>query len=470
MNENGRFYNFCVAGTHSGTGKTTITLGLLTALAQRGLRVQPFKCGPDYIDPGHHRQACGLVSRNLDTWMMGEDAVKTSYFRALENADVAVTEGVMGLFDGASSTAITGSTAHVCKVLNIPIVLVVDARSMARSVAALVKGFNDFEEGVRIAAVIANRVGSEGHRKILAESLNATGLPPLVGAIPNDDDIYTPERHLGLVAATENRRADEWYANLAGNMENYIDIEKLLQLSSRSLTRTEKSDVQKRFVANPGEKVNARVGIARDDAFHFYYEDNLDIMREYGAELIPFSPLSDDALPKNLDGLYIGGGFPECFAADLTANEAMREAIRSFAAAGGCVYAECGGFMYLCKSLTDMDGKIYQMCDILPATTRMEERRHRLGYLEARTLHDGFFGGPGAVLRGHEFHWSSCQTKGDVEPAFSARFPRRKKQSEDCSIGLHRWNVWGSYAHLHFASNPGACRAWLSGMGIAGRS
>ena len=464
---NKTLHNFCVAGTHSGTGKTTVTLGLLTALKRRGLRVQPFKCGPDYIDPEHHYQACGEVSRNLDAWMMGEDAVRESYRRGLQNADVALTEGVMGLYDGASATDITGSSAHICSLLNVPVVLVVDAGSMARSIAAVVKGFDEFEEGVNIVGVIANRVGSENHARILTEALESEGLPPLIGAIPKDESLYTPERHLGLVAEAENKRSATWYEDLAEVMESYIDIDNLLELTVADSKIFDNAFAEEcKFNNASGCEVKVKIGVARDKAFHFYYEDNLDIMRDSGADLVFFSPLQDTSLPENLDGLYIGGGFPESFAAELSANEDIRQAISNFAESGGYIYAECGGFMYLGQGLTDKDGDYFEMCGVLPAQTQMEERLHRLGYIEAFTLDDGLFGRPGTKLRGHEFHWSSSKgTDSDIEPAFKVKFLRSGSTE---ALGMHRLNVWASYAHIHFASNPEACRQWLASMSKSG--
>ncbi len=448
------FASLCIAGTHSGVGKTTLTLGILAALRARGLQVQPFKCGPDFIDPGHHRRASGVVSRNLDGWMMGEEGVMESYARASGSADVAVVEGVMGLFDGASSSAIAGSTAHVCRMLDIPIVLVVNAKAMARSVAALVKGFVSFEEGSRIVGVVANNVSSERHAEILREALESASLPPLLGTLPTRESWHTPERHLGLVAESEESRGDEWFAELARDVENDLDLDLLLKMceASRPLEPAPQC-------CSDAVLPSVRIGIARDEAFHFYYEDNLDMLRRFGAELISFSPLHDNELPPGLDGLYIGGGFPEMFAQQLSANKDMRSSIKSFADQNGHIYAECGGFMYLCRQLTDMDGNSYDMCGALPAGTTMESRLNRLGYIEAKTVGEGLFGPSGTSLRGHEFHWSSCENDGQCEgAAFDVTFLRRKGHERR---GIHRGRVWASYSHLHFASNPDACRMWV---------
>ena len=442
----------CVAGTRSGVGKTTLTIGLLSALRRRGRYVQPFKCGPDYIDPGYHRCACGVVSRNLDTWMMGEDGVRSSYARAVADADVAVVEGVMGLFDGASPERLEGSSAHVCKILDIPVVLVVDARAMARSIAPLVKGFAGFEPGVRVAGVVANNVASESHTRILREALKAAGLPPLLGAMPRRPEWRIPERHLGLIADTESGHTGSWFDLLADGVEEYVDIDTLVARCGAT-----RPNVTARLNAAP-DATPVRLGIARDAAFHFYYEDNLDLLRGAGVEVVEFSPLSDARLPDDLAGLYIGGGFPEMFAGALCGNAAMREAIARFAERGGLVYAECGGLMYLCKSLEDQDGKRWEMCGALPATTRMEPGLRRLGYVEASTLSEGIFGPPGTRLRGHEFHWSSLERTGaGLEPLFTVRFARNGREER---AGFRGGNVCASYVHTHFASNPSVCRQW----------
>lgn len=442
---------FCIAGTHSGVGKTTITLGVLAALRRRGLKVQPFKCGPDYIDPGHHTLAAGRISRNLDTWMMGLETVQCSFARAVQDADVAVAEGVMGLFDSASSTEITGSTAHVSMLLNIPIILVVDAKAMARSVAALVHGFSSFEPNLHIAGVIANKVGSKRHGVILKEALEAAGLPPLLGCIPSSNKWHSEERHLGLVTARESGHTKEWFDALADGIESYVNIDKILLLCNTiKPPATKKTTIYKPAI---------RLGIASDEAFQFYYEDNLDILRACGVELVEFSPIHDEVLPQNLSGLYIGGGYPELYAEKLSSNISIRKSIKTFADNGGHIYAECGGLMYLCKSLCDQNNKVWDMCNVLSAETIMEKRRRRLGYVEATVILEGLFGEPGTTIRGHEFHWSDVKSVNySITPFLNAKFTRDNKTM---SRGLHYKNVWASYIHLHFGSTPSAVLAWV---------
>ncbi len=438
------FSAFCIAGTHSGVGKTTITLGILAALKARGFNVQPFKCGPDYIDPGHHTLASGNISRNLDTWMMGTNAIKKSFSSAVQNADIAVVEGVMGLFDGASSTETTGSTAHVCSLLNIPVILVVNAKAMARSIAALVHGFSSFDSGLHIAGVIANNVNSKRHAAILHEALSAAELPPLLGTVPSSDAWHFGERHLGLITAKESGHNSKWFSRLAQGMEENIDIEKLL-----SLVNTTKPKYNTTTITHSNK---ARMGIAYDEAFQFYYEDNLDLLRDNGIELIPFSPVHDKEIPPDLAGLYLGGGYPELHAKELHENSSMRQSIKKFADNNGFIYAECGGLMYLCRSLSDQKNQLWNMCGVFNADTVMEKRRQRLGYVEVTTTQNSPFGATGTVIRGHEFHWSDIKSvDSSIKTFLNVKFARNNKIM---ARGLHQKNVWASYIHLHFASNP----------------
>ncbi len=456
--------SLCVAGTHSGAGKTTLTLGLLAAFKKRGYKVQPFKCGPDYLDPGHHQAACGVLSRNLDTWMMGKAAVLESFSRALIGHDIAVVEGVMGLFDGASATTLSGSTAEVALLLELPVILVVDARSMARSIAALVKGFVDFEPGLKIAGVIANNIGSDRHREILEQALTAAELPPLVGALPRGVVPSLAERHLGLVTADQKRDADI-YQRLGEVVEEYLDLDLLARKCRRQFPKLPLDSENPEWLTRPASARKAglckvRLGVAKDQAFHFYYADNLDFLRRAGIELIEFSPLSESDLPKDLQGIYLGGGYPELFAEELSANFKMRQAIADFAENDGAIYAECGGLMYLSQKLLDQEGKEWAMSGVLPLSTRMEKRRHRLGYVEVESFTDGLFGKTGTAWRGHEFHWSSP----DLEPAFPQaplRY-RRPGESEWLAAGYCRGRVMGTYIHAHFGSNRELAANWAA--------
>jgi cobyrinic acid a,c-diamide synthase len=452
------FSAFCLAAPASGSGKTTLALGLLAALRRRGLTVQPFKCGPDYIDAGHHFRACGVVSRNLDPWMMGEAAVQACFARAACAADVAVVEGVMGLFDGAAPDRIEGSSAHVARLLGIPVVLVVEARAMARSIAPLVKGFAEFEPGVRIVGVIANGVSTASHGRILEQALSAAGLPPLLGCLPRKAEWSLPERHLGLIAETEAGFDEGWFQRLAEGVEAHIDIPKLLDLAIIQRPKPQPLTARGRAPSDHFPEPPIRIGIARDEAFHFYYEDNLDRLRDAGAKLVPFSPLNDAALPSDLDALYIGGGFPEMFAARLSANRPMRASIRHFAAQR-IIYAECGGLMYLGRTLSDGAAQTWEMCGVLPLHTAMGKRLCRLGYVEAKTLSPGLLGPAGTAIRGHEFHWSAVVRDDDPMPAaYRVRYIRDNEMRES---GVSLGNAWASYLHLHFASNPAVAAHWV---------
>ncbi|HEX6714233.1 MAG TPA: cobyrinate a,c-diamide synthase [Thermoleophilaceae bacterium] len=410
-------HTIVVAGTHSGAGKTSVAVGLIGALRRRGLVVQPFKVGPDFIDPAHHARAAGRQAHNLDGWMLSRESNMELFASHSADADVAVVEGVMGLFDGSDPRAETGSAAEMAKWLDAPIVLVIDASAMARSAAALVHGYATFDPALRVAGVIANRVGSAGHAGLIEAALE--GGPPLLGWLEADPAFTVPERHLGLHLP---RAADVGTQReaLADAVERSIDLDAVL-----AATRSKNPDA-----AHPVVRAarRARIGIARDEAFAFYYEDNLALLEQAGAELVEFSPLADP-LP-DVDGLYIGGGYPELFAAQLEANSATRDAIRRFAAAGHPVYAECGGLMYLAEEL-HVDGVRHEMCGALPVAADFPGPLE-LGYCEVTTL-------GGHVARGHWFHNG------------------RMRGSDDMTYAAG--NTIGSWVHVHFRSNPAVAEA-----------
>jgi cobyrinic acid a,c-diamide synthase len=439
---------FCIAGTASGDGKTTVTLALLRALLRRKLKVQPFKCGPDYIDPAFHRAAALCDSRNLDFWMMGDAGVESSYRINSAGADCAVIEGVMGMFDGVSPVSLSGSTAEVALRLKVPVILTVNASGTSGTIAAIVKGFVDFCPEVNIIGVIANRVSSEAHAALLREALDAHKLPPLLGRLPNKPEWALPERHLGLVPFSENEKTEQWFEMLAAAAEQYIDIDRILALSTAV-----RQPVPEIKITPP----TVRLGIALDEVFHFYYTDNLDMLRRSGIELVEFSPLHDAALPENLRGIYLGGGFPEMFAAQLAENTSMRQSIKHFADQGGIIYAECGGYMYLTESIAGSDGKPFPMCGIIPGITTMGERLGPFGYRELTAVNECCFGPAGVKLRGHEFHWSNVAFKQEVAPLWSGHGCRN---NDAVNSGYCSPNVFASYIHLHFASNPGVLDAF----------
>ncbi|NPA24310.1 MAG: cobyrinate a,c-diamide synthase [Deltaproteobacteria bacterium] len=453
MTDTATIISFCVAGTHSGAGKTTVTLGLLAAFRERGIRVQPFKCGPDYLDPGHHEAACGTISRNLDSWMMGREAVAVSYRRALAGREAAIIEGVMGLFDGARPGELAGSTAEVAMILQLPVILVIDVRAMAGSAAALVKGFAEFADDLEIAGVIANNVGSERHRKIIATALEVAGLPPLLGALPKNSVPVLAERHLGLVSA-EPEKNQETYRRLGRVIAEHVDLDRLIEKCRRPRPQPPVVARKKTTGRKP------RLGLARDEAFQFYYADNLDGLKRAGIEIVEFSPLREKRLPERLDGLYLGGGYPELYAADLSNNPALRQELTAFAEGGGAIYAECGGLMFLGRELLDLNGARWPMTGILPLTSEMGKKRFRLGYVEARNRIHTIFGPPGTTWRGHKFHWS----RPTPEPAFpEAPISCLRPGGETPeAAGFSRLRVLGTYIHAHFGHNPAVADNWAA--------
>lgn len=430
---------FIVAGTSSGVGKTTVATGLAGALAARGLRVQPFKTGPDYIDPTYLARAARRPCRNLDTWMLSDNTVQELFGRAAAQADVALVEGVMGLFDGAADG--TGSAAHLARLLGLPVILVIDARAMAQSAAAIVLGFQQFDPDVRIEGVVLNRVASERHAAVCGEAITArTGLR-ILGAIPRSEDATIPERHLGLVPDVETPAADQWFEGLARLAATHLDLDALLDLAAP--VRAASVDSPAFPDAVPAQR--ARIAIARDEAFHFYYQDSLDLLEAHGAELVSFSPLADVALPE-CDAVYIGGGFPELFAADLAKNEAMRAAMRSAAGRGLPVYGECGGLMYLGGGIADFEGVRHEMVGLVPAESVMQGTKLTLGYREVESCGTPLLAA-GERMRGHEFHWSGLAT-----PATDEGAAYRVLDQGGSPDGYRAGSVTATYVHAHLAT------------------
>ncbi len=454
-----------IAGTHSGVGKTTITLGILRALLRRGLRVQPFKVGPDFIDTGLHTRLSGLISRNLDSWMLPHPFLKECFALHAQQADLALVEGVMGLFDGRRGRGEEGSTAEVAKLISAPVVLVADGSSLARSAGALLMGYARFDPELKLSGVVFNRVGGSTHRSYLREAVEelgerlvAEGLPPpeFLGALPRDPSLELPERHLGLITQEEAPLTESFLKRLADAAEEHIDLEGLLRVAERA--RPCKPPVPS-FLEGLKKRAigKVRLGVARDKAFCFYYQDNLDILEALGAELVPFSPMADSALPPELDGLYLGGGYPEVHAESLSANLPMRRAVGEFCEGGKPVYAECGGFMYLTKAIVDFEGREYPMVGVFPTLARMLRQRLSLGYLTVELTSPCIFGMEGTRARGHEFHYSAA----DEPPPEVKRVYRLLRGGETRLEGYSRKGVLASYLHLHFGSNPDFPREFL---------
>ncbi len=445
------FPRLMIAGTHSGAGKTTIAVAVMAMFSAAGMRVQPYKVGPDYIDPGFHQVATGRVSRNLDTFFLGEAGIQEVFTRSAVGADISVIEGVMGLYDGIGSTA-EGSSARVAQILQCPVVLVMDARSMAGSAAAVVWGYADLPGGTPLAGVILNRVGSTRHLAILTESIEAKTGVPVLGGILQDNDLHLPQRHLGLVPSVENFHLHKVMMALGQRVAGEVSGEKLVNLARSAPALTDRRHI---FVVEPGEPV--RLGIVRDSAFNFYYQDGLDLMAAMGAELVYCNALEDLTLPEALDGLYIGGGFPEMFMEQLSANTTFMNDLRRRVAGGMPVYAECGGLMYLCNTITDFSGHEFNGAGILPVHCRMEKKRVALGYVKAEALRDNVMVKKGTELPGHEFHYSSV-TEQNLAPAFTLRKPGDLAGRPD---GYAGGNVLATYLHVHFAGMPGAARGFL---------
>lgn len=432
-----------IAGTHSGSGKTTVTLGLMAALRKKGLTVQPFKCGPDFIDPTLHQLVTGKVSRNLDPWMSGTPFVRQCFARHTAAADIAVVEGVMGCFDGNES-----SSASLAKALGLPVVLVVDVRSMAESMAALVKGFEELDPDLRLAGVILNLVGSSRHLELLEGAIKAHCRAEILGYLPRDSAFEIPDRHLGLHMGEEAPISAANLNRLADTVATHIDLDRLLALATSSQTAaTAPSNTEPK-------KSKVRIGVARDRAFCFYYEDNLELLIRAGAELVEFSPLSDAELPEDIAGIYLGGGYPELYAEKLANNTAMREAIRDWSRDGKPLYAECGGFMYLSEGIIDLDDRFHPMAGVYPVKARMKKGRSSLGYREATLTAPTLFGPAGTVMRGHEFHYSTI----DPMPADITRAYRLTDGQDE---GYLINNTLGGYLHLHFGFNPQAATHFI---------
>lgn len=437
-----------IAAPSSGCGKTTVTLGVMAALKRRGLKVAPFKVGPDFIDPGYHRLVTGVPSVNLDGWICDPHFLRESFLQHAAAADIAVVEGAMGLFDGIDGLSEAGSSAQVAKELSAPVVLVVDARSQARSAAAVVHGFASFDPALRVAGVIFNNVASKNHERILREALGAT-VPgvQVIGCLPRDPVLAIPSRHLGLVTAEDNPLSDPFLDHLVAVVEEHLYLDALLDLKHDEL----REDTAPFAGCAAASQEQVRIAVARDAAFCFVYEDNLRLLEQSGAELCYFSPLADQSLPEDIGAIYLPGGYPELFAARLAANEPMIEQIRQAVEGGMPVYAECGGFIYLTLGV-DAEGESHGFAGIFQVETRMLPRRKALGYREVELLEDCTLGRKGSIARGHEFHYSEMQ---QMPPDVERLYRVTRKGVELAPEGYRYKNCLASYIHLHFGSSAG---------------
>ncbi|MFJ5830514.1 cobyrinate a,c-diamide synthase [Streptomyces sp. NPDC093089] len=444
-----------IAAPSSGAGKTTVATGLMAAFAGRGLAVSPHKVGPDYIDPGYHALATGRPGRNLDAYMCGTGQIAPLFLHGARGCDLAVVEGVMGLYDGAADQGELASTAQVAKLLKAPVVLVVDASSQSRSVAALVHGFASWDPEVRIGGVILNKVATDRHEHLLREALGESGVPVL-GVLRRAPAVATPSRHLGLVPVAERQAAA--VAAVAAQAEQVragCDLEALLALA-RSAPALDaepwSAEVGERLHAGgsgvptrsaPAERLpTPRVAVAGGAAFTFSYAEHTELLTAAGAEVVTFDPLRDEALPEGTSGLVIGGGFPEMYGSELSANEPLRKAVAELAASGAPIAAECAGLLYLARSL---DGN--PMCGVLDADARMSERL-TLGYRDAVAVNDSVVAPAGARMRGHEFHRTVIEPGAGALAAWGLRQPERRVE------GFVQGGVHASYVHTHWAGSP----------------
>jgi cobyrinic acid a,c-diamide synthase len=447
-----------IAGTGSGVGKTTVALAIMAGLRRRGLAVQPFKCGPDFLDPGHHTRICGRTARNLDTWMLSVEANRSVLRNAARGADVVVAEGMMGLFDGKNGSAEIGSSAEIAKLLRLPVVLVVDAAKSARSVAAMVLGFEMFDAELRLAGVILNRVAGGTHYEMLREAIESSCTTKILGWLPLEPAIGIPERHLGLHGAAEQaahsqQAAIDAFAALAAQ---HLNLDGLLELECG----LEMAGVEPVLVATSASADVVRVGVPSDHAFSFYYEDNLDLLQEQGAEIVWFSPLTDASLPSGLDALYLGGGYPELHAEQLSGNRQMLEEVRAFAASGRPIYAECGGMLCLSEMLSVGENS-YAMAGVLPLSMQMTDRLVQFGYVTVEFTEDCLLGRKGTVVRGHSFHHSRIVSQGSVATNYHVQYSMSGKEEFE---GFRQGNVLASYIHLHFGANPAVAENFVAAI------
>ena len=465
---------FVIAGMSSGVGKTTITVGLIAALRGRGLSVQPFKVGPDYIDPTYHALAAGRPCRNLDAWMVPPDRVLASFRHATRDVEVAVVEGVMGLYDGFSYDDEAGSTAAASKLLDAPVVLVIDASKMARIAGAIALGYRRFDPDLNLAGFIVNYVGGDGHGRGVAAAIErATGLP-VFGWLPQDPRLAIPERYLGLVPTREPGRWTEFVHAAGEAVTRYLDLDRIIAVARQAPPLGEAEWL--RTVDSPATHANGErpvIAVARDEAFHFTYPENIELLEAAGAQIAFFSPLRDDRLPPQAAGVILSGGFPELYATDLSGNAPLHAALRDAHDGRMPIYAECGGLMYLTEAIVDDQGCEHPMVGLLPGRSAMSGRL-TLGYRLGRAVGDSWLLKAGEAIRGHEFHYSTwIDRPGDLPAALE--LADRDVDVPDRPEGACQRNLWASYVHLHFDGLPelacrfvAACRSWRSSLASAG--
>lgn len=445
-----------IAGTNSGCGKTTVSTGIMAALVEKGIKVQPYKVGPDYIDPMFHTFVTGRESRNLDSWMIPEKPLRYLFARNSKDTDIAVIEGVMGLYDGYSGKSTEGSTAHVAAITGAPVILVVNCEAMTLSAAALVKGFSGFDKKVKVKGVIINNISGEEHYKLLKEAIEKhTGILVL-GYLKRTNELAIAERHLGLVTSAEIPDIKEKAAILSRQIQETVDIEMLLKLS------LEADEINIYDMGTKIEKVgNARIAVAKDKAFCFYYKDNLELLEMLGAKIIYFSPLNDERLPEGIDGLYFGGGYPEVWASELQRNASMRRDIKKMIESGLPAYAECGGLMYLSGSISCREGTEWEMAGLIPGKSRMTDSLKRFGYVFVKLKEDTILGKKGSEIRSHEFHYSETLVDENVKECYEVSRTKDRLHGKCWKCGYKVYNLLAGYPHMHFWSNIEFARSFV---------
>jgi cobyrinic acid a,c-diamide synthase len=443
-----------VAATHSGAGKTTVTGIVLRALRRRGRSVQPFKLGPDFIDAAYHAEAAGRPAVNLDLWMMGAEEVRRSFEQHSRDADVAVIESMGALYDGTGGTE-EGSAAQLAKLLDVPVVVVLDVWGMTRTTAALLQGLRAFDPDVRIAGCVLNRVGSAAHAELIVSSLPPELRGLVVGTVERRAELAVAERHLGILTVEENPTTPAARARAYAQAAEAIDVDRLLTIAGADAATTTRRGRTRQPESSAPPRAVATLAVARDEAFCFYYEENLTQLREAGFALIPFQPTRDQRLPAGADAVYLGGGYPESFAAALAANTSLIAELRQRAADGMPVYAECGGLMYLSRSLVGYDGSRHELAGLLPLDIAMDASHLSIRYAEVHTRHASILGAAGTVARGQEFHQSRVE-RAEIEPSL---FDVTDSDGLTHRAGYRLGNVVASYVHLHFSSNRALARS-----------
>ncbi|WP_254173445.1 cobyrinate a,c-diamide synthase [Planktothrix pseudagardhii] len=449
-----------IAGERSGVGKTTVTLTILSYLKQHNFNVQSFKVGPDYIDPMFHAYVTGKPCYNLDSILTSESYIKTCYFNHIQMSDYGLIEGVMGLFDGIpdGDNIPIASTAHIALILNIPVILVLDCSRLSGSVAAITLGFKTLNPKLNLAGLILNKVGSDRHLELLKTSLKFLNIP-IIGILKRQENIEIPARHLGLIPTEELPELNLLIQDLAKLAESWFDWKQLLPLLKYS---PKTGFIQETAFLNTTVEPRIKIAIARDSAFNFYYAENLEILQQLGAELIEWSPLTDNHLPPGIQGLYFGGGFPEVFAQQLSQNQVILKAVKYAILSGMPTYAECGGLMYLCEKIIDFENNAWSMVGVLP-TTAVMGKRLKLGYYQAKVLKNTPLLLEGKIITGHEFHRSEL-LENSTQPLYKMQ---RFFSVENNPIILEGWgnlsNVHGSYLHLHWGDKIEIPRRFLEG-------